>query len=118
MAANRWRPDRRKKPSVPELPEVLPDLPFVAVRGFVGARAGFVFKLDSLGLGYYRDDGKALPPANNGYVRSKPITISLEELVLPPAAGVVPWINSSWLKYTLETAAEGIWITCKPGPSR
>ena len=89
------------------MPQVLPDVPFLAVRSYVGVRAGFVFKVDSLGLGYYRDDGKIHPPAVNGYVRSVPITISLEELLLPPAAGVVPWINSSWLKYTLETAARG-----------
>jgi len=90
------------------VPDVLPDVPFVAVRSYVGTKTGFVYKLDALGLGYYRDDGKIHPPADNGYVRSVPVAIVLEELLLPPVAGTLPWICSSWLRYTLGTAAAGV----------
>jgi hypothetical protein len=103
---NRWRPGRRKKPDVPSLPEALPDQQYVASKAYAGTRAGFIFKLDTLGLGYYKDNGVMPPPKDNGHCRGKPVLISLEELVLPPAAGVVPWISPSWLKDTIEGTAK------------
>eukprot|EP00973_Karenia_brevis_P021646 2977605-Karenia_brevis.AAC.1 len=58
---------------------------------FEGARAGYVFKTDALGTGYYWDDGvvsgpEASPAGVVNAARSKTV-LQLELLIMPPATG-------------------------------